>query len=101
MPNRHILDGYKVLDMTQFIAGPTLTRLLAQMGAEVIKVEQTPYGDPTRVATVYKDGHSSYFTQHNRGKKSLCVNAKDAEGFKIIRELLTKVEFWPRILLLV
>ncbi len=92
MPNRHILDGYKVLDMTQFIAGPTLTRLLAQMGAEVIKVEQTPYGDPTRVATVYKDGHSSYFTQHNRGKKSLCVNAKDAEGFKIIRELLTKVD---------
>jgi crotonobetainyl-CoA:carnitine CoA-transferase CaiB-like acyl-CoA transferase len=91
MPN-HILDGYKVLDMTQFIAGPTLTRMLAQMGAEVIKVEQTPYGDPTRVAPIYKDGHSAYFTQHNRGKKSLCVNAKDPEGYRILTELLTKVD---------
>ncbi|HEV3109663.1 MAG TPA: CoA transferase [Candidatus Binataceae bacterium] len=93
MPSQqHILEGYKVLDMTQFIAGPTLTRLLAQTGAEVIKVEQTPYGDPTRVAPIYKDGHSSYFSQHNRGKKSLCVNAKDPEGSKIIKDLLTKVD---------
>ena len=92
MNQPHILDGYKVLDMTQFIAGPTLTRLMAQMGAEVIKVEQTPYGDPTRVAPIYKDGRSSYFSQHNRGKKSLCVNAKHPEGFKIITELLTKVD---------
>ncbi len=91
MPS-HILDGYKVMDMTQFIAGPTLTRMLAQMGAEVIKVEQTPYGDPTRVAPIYKDGHSAYFTQHNRGKKSLCVNAKDPEGYKILTGLLTKVD---------
>ncbi len=42
---RHVLDGYKVLDFTQFVAGPTVTRLMATMGAEVIKVELAPDGD--------------------------------------------------------
>ena len=41
---KHILDGYKVLDFTQVLAGPTVTRLMAEMGAEVIKVELTPNG---------------------------------------------------------
>src|SRR5437899_12544460 len=67
-PYRHILDGYKVLDFTQFVAGPTVTRLLAEMGAEVIKVELAPGGDPMRTMYVFKDGRSSLFVQHNRGK---------------------------------
>ena len=46
----HVLDGYKVLDFTQFIAGPTVTRMMAQMGADVIKVEIAPDGDRTRRA---------------------------------------------------
>ena len=44
--NRHILDGYKVLDFSQAVSGPTVTRILAEMGAEVIKVEIAPVGDP-------------------------------------------------------
>ena len=67
-PYRHILDGYKVLDFTQFVAGPTVTRLLAEMGADVIKVELAPGGDPMRTMYVFKDGRSSLFVQHNRGK---------------------------------
>jgi hypothetical protein len=76
----HILDGYRILDFTQFIAGPTVTRLLAEMGAEVIKVELAPGGDPLRTMYVFKDGRSSLFVQHNRGKMSLCLDAKSPAG---------------------
>ncbi len=84
---RHILDGYTVLDFTQFIAGPTVTRLLAEMGAEIIKVELAPGGDPLRTMYVFKDGRSSLFVQHNRGKMSLCLDAKSAAGREILLEL--------------
>src|ERR1700694_2072910 len=46
---KHVLDGYKVLDFTQIVAGPTATLMMAEMGAEVIKVELTPAGDPSRM----------------------------------------------------
>jgi len=45
---QHLLDGYKVLDFTHFVAGPTTTRLMAGMGAEIIKVELAPHGDRSR-----------------------------------------------------
>ena len=51
----HILSGYKVLDFTQHVAGPTATRLLVEMGAEVIKVELAPGGEPTRYAPYLKE----------------------------------------------
>jgi crotonobetainyl-CoA:carnitine CoA-transferase CaiB-like acyl-CoA transferase len=47
---RHVLDGYKALDFTQFVAGPTVTKLMAEMGAEVIKVELAPDDDRSRDA---------------------------------------------------
>jgi CoA:oxalate CoA-transferase len=89
---RHILDGYKVLDFTQFIAGPTTTRLLAQMGAEVIKVEIAPDGDRTRGLPYIRDNRSAYFVQHNLGKLSLCLNARHPEGQAILRELVKQVD---------
>ena len=46
----HVLDGYRVLDFTQVLAGPTVTRLMAEMGAEIIKVELAPSGDLSRAA---------------------------------------------------
>jgi crotonobetainyl-CoA:carnitine CoA-transferase CaiB-like acyl-CoA transferase len=91
-PYRHILDGYKILDFTQFVAGPTVTRLLAEMGAEVIKVELAPGGDPLRTMYVFKDGRSSLFVQHNRGKMSLCLNAKSAAGREILTDLVRRVD---------
>src|SRR5260370_20794352 len=91
-PYRHILDGYKVLDFTQFVAGPTVTRLLAEMGAEVIKVELAPGGDPLRTMYVFKDGRSSLFVQHNRGKMSLCLDGKSAAGSEILRGLAGRAD---------
>lgn len=89
---RHVLDGYKVLDFTQFVAGPTVSLMMAEMGAEVIKVEAAPAGDPTRTWPVMKGNRSGYFVQHNRGKRSLCVDAKTPEGLALLKELVKKVD---------
>ena len=87
-----MLAGYKVLDFTQIVAGPTTTRLLAEMGAEVIKVEQAPKGDPSRLNGILKKGRSGYFIQHNVCKQSLCVNLKTEEGRDIIRGLVPHMD---------
>jgi crotonobetainyl-CoA:carnitine CoA-transferase CaiB-like acyl-CoA transferase len=87
-----MLDGYKVLDFTQAVAGPTATLMLAEMGAEVIKVELTPNGDLTRAIPLIKNGRSGYFVQHNRGKKSICVDVKNPEGLALIKGLIPQMD---------
>ena len=89
---RHVLDGYKVLDFTQIVAGPTCTLMLAEMGADVIKVELAPAGDPTRGAEVNINGRSGYFVQHNRGKRGICVDVKKPDGLAIIKDLVATVD---------
>jgi len=71
---KHVLDGHKVLDFTQFLAGPTVGRMMAEMGAEIIKVEMAPNGDYSRLLPFIRDGRSAYYVQQNRGKKSICVD---------------------------
>jgi crotonobetainyl-CoA:carnitine CoA-transferase CaiB-like acyl-CoA transferase len=88
----HILAGYKVIDFSQVLAGPALTRLMAEMGAEVIKVELPPGGDRSRRLPFLRDGRSGYFVQQNRGKKSLCLDPKSAAGHAILRDLIAKVD---------
>src|SRR5229473_677476 len=87
-----VLDCYKVLDFTQYVAGPTVTLMMAEMGAEVIKVELAPGGDKTRLAPMQVNGRSGYYVQHNRGKKSLCVDPKTPEGLAILKALVAKVD---------
>ena len=87
-----VLDGYKVLDFTQYVAGPTVTLMMAEMGAEVIKVELAPGGDKTRLAPMQVNGRSGYYVQHNRGKKSLCVDPKSSDGLAILKALVAKVD---------
>jgi crotonobetainyl-CoA:carnitine CoA-transferase CaiB-like acyl-CoA transferase len=89
---RHVLDGFKVLDFTQFVAGPTVTKLMAEMGAEVIKVELAPDGDRCRSVAYVKNERSGYFVQQNRGKLSLCVDVRTGTGTRILRELVPKVD---------
>lgn len=87
-----MLSGYRVLDFSQVVAGPTVTRLMAQMGAEVIKVELAPNGDLSHGLPYVKDGRSAYYVQQNRGKKSLCLDVKSAAGREILRDLVPRVD---------
>ena len=89
---KHVLDGYKALDFTQFVAGPTVTKMMAEMGAEVIKVELAPDGDRSRGMPFLKNERSGYFVQQNRGKLSLCLDPRTEAGKTIIRELIAKVD---------
>jgi crotonobetainyl-CoA:carnitine CoA-transferase CaiB-like acyl-CoA transferase len=83
------MDGYRILDLSQYLAGPAATNLMVQMGAEVIKVEGDPYGDPVRTFPFSnKERRSAYFIQQNRGKKSICLDLKSPEGIEIVKELI-------------
>ncbi|MBK8134104.1 MAG: CoA transferase [Gammaproteobacteria bacterium] len=88
MQPKHMMEGYRILDFTQFLAGPTTTRLLAEMGAEVIKVELAPAGDPTHQLPHRRAGRSGYYIQQNRGKKSVCVDIRNPKGLALIKELV-------------
>ncbi|MDH4146578.1 MAG: CoA transferase, partial [Acidimicrobiia bacterium] len=93
-PHHHdrFLDGYRVLDFTQYLAGPTCTRLLTELGAEVIKVELAPFGDPTRAATPRRNKRAGYHVQQNRGKRSLCLDLRRPEARQLIIELIPHVD---------
>jgi CoA:oxalate CoA-transferase len=80
------LQGIRVLDFTAMLAGPHCTRLMADLGAEVIKVEG-PEGDLIRGRAPLRDGHSTYFGSLNCGKKSLAINLKSGAAKEIIYEI--------------
>ncbi|MCP5026739.1 MAG: CoA transferase [Actinomycetia bacterium] len=82
-----MLDGVRVLDLTQYLSGPTASLLLAGMGAEVIKIEPAPGGDAARQLPIIEGGTSSYFVQQGRGKKSVCLDLGSDEGCRIVAEL--------------
>jgi len=88
----HVLSDLRVLDLTRALAGPSCTRMLAEMGAEVIKVEPAPNGDMIRRISVFRNNRSLYFVQQNRGNKSLCVNLRDPRGLAPVAELVPKVD---------
>lgn len=87
-----ILGGIRVLDFGQVLAAPTTTRLMAELGAEVIKVELAPTGDSSRLLPHLKNGRSGYFIQQNRGKRSLCVNHRDPRAIDLLKRMIPKVD---------
>lgn len=89
---KHVLDGYTVLDFTHALAGPTATRLMVEMGAEVIKVEIPPVGDMTYAFPTLRNKRSGFYIQQNRGKKSLFIDVKKPEGLRIIKDLIKEVD---------
>lgn len=88
MAAQQILHGIRVVDMTQYLSGPTVTRLLAEHGADVIKIEQAPHGDPSRTYAISKDGRSGYFVQQNRGKRSVCIDFDTPSGKDALERLI-------------
>ena len=92
-----MLTGYRVLDITQFVAGPTCTRILAEMGADVIKVELAPHGDRTRFQGIKPrepkgSSQSTYFFQHNHSKRSLALQWKHPRTTEILKALIAKCD---------
>jgi len=86
------LKGVRVLDMTQFLAGPYCSMTLADLGAEVIKIENPPIGDFVRTTPPKINGVSMYFNNMNRNKKSVTVNLKSAEGKEIFSKLIVTAD---------
>jgi CoA:oxalate CoA-transferase len=85
------LDGIRVLDFSIMLAGPYCARLLADVGADVIKIEP-PEGDDMRLRTPVRDGHSAYFGQLNAGKRSLALDLKSAEAIKLVHRLVAETD---------
>ncbi len=103
-----VLSGIKVLDLTRYIAGPYCTKMLADYGADVIKIEKPGEGDPgRRLSPFYKDDphpeNSGLFMYLNTNKKSITLNLKEESGKTIFKQLLTDVDivvenFSPRVM---
>ena len=85
------LEGVRVLDFTRVLSGPHATRMLVDLGAEVIKVEP-PAGDLTRFATPRINSQSSYFTQQNVGKKNISLDMTKPQAVEILKLLIARCD---------
>jgi crotonobetainyl-CoA:carnitine CoA-transferase CaiB-like acyl-CoA transferase len=85
------LSGIRVVDLTRIISGPFCTQLLADLGADVVKVE-TLSGDPLRQQGKGREGLSCYYAAFNRNKRSLALNLRGDDGKSVLRDLLAKAD---------
>ena len=86
------LTNLKVLDLTRVLAGPFCTMMLADMGADVIKIEQAGKGDDTRAMGPFKNGESAYYMNLNRNKRGMTLNLKDPRGKELFLEMVKKAD---------
>lgn len=86
------LEGLRVLDLTRVLAGPYTTMILADLGAEVIKLEMPGSGDDSRAFPPHVNGESAYFMSLNRNKRSMTLNLKSETGKEIFLEMIKKVD---------
>ncbi|MBI5616816.1 MAG: CoA transferase [Gammaproteobacteria bacterium] len=93
MIQQHLLTGIRVLDFTRVLAGPTCTRMFAECGAEVIKVESGPDGDMVRKISKFRgNDRSLYLIQQNLNKKSVCLDFRKPESIALLRELVAQCD---------
>lgn len=85
-----ILDGIRVIDLSRYIAGPYCAQLLADMGAEVIKIEKPGAGDITRTVGPWKNGVGLSFPACNRNKKSVTADLRKPDGLALAKRLIAK-----------
>jgi crotonobetainyl-CoA:carnitine CoA-transferase CaiB-like acyl-CoA transferase len=86
------LQGVRVLDLTRVLAGPAASLALADLGAEVLKVEPPGSGDETRLFPPFREEVSHYFVSVNRGKKSIVVDLKTEAGVALVKALAAKCD---------
>jgi crotonobetainyl-CoA:carnitine CoA-transferase CaiB-like acyl-CoA transferase len=86
------LEGIRVVDLTRILSGPFCSMFLADMGAEVIKIEDPEDGDPVRRQGAAVNGYSLYFASFNRNKRSLTLDLRSAEGKEILHSLLRRAD---------
>ena len=84
------LAGIKILDLTRVLAGPVCTMMLADMGAEVIKIEVPGKGDDSRAFSPFQNGESAYFINLNRNKRGITLNLKSEKGKELFRYMVKK-----------
>src|SRR5262249_11012424 len=82
------LHGYRIVDLTSNVSGPSATRLLADQGADVIKVENPEGGDHTRAAANLRGGFSASFLNNNRNKRSIVLDLKSPQGIEALKRLI-------------
>ena len=82
------LEGIRVVDLTRILSGPFCSMFLADMGAEVIKIEDPDEGDPIRKQGEARNGYSLYFASFNRNKRSVTLDLRSDEGKAILRDLI-------------
>ena len=93
IPRPGALDGLTVLDLTRVLSGPFATMTLADLGADVVKIEQPGTGDDTRQwGPPFQGGEAAYFLSVNRNKRSLAVDLKSADGLALVRELARRAD---------
>jgi crotonobetainyl-CoA:carnitine CoA-transferase CaiB-like acyl-CoA transferase len=87
-----ILAGIRMLDFTRALAGPTCSRLFAELGADVIKVESAPAGDLTRRVSKLRNERSLYYVQQSLNKKSVCIDFRKPDGIALLKELVKECD---------
>lgn len=92
MDNQLALSNIRVLDLTRVMAGPYCTMYLADLGAEVIKIEIPGTGDDTRKFPPFKNGESLYYCNINRNKKGVTLNLKKPEGKELFKEMVKNAD---------
>ncbi len=88
------LDGIRIVDMTAMITGPLATMILADQGAEVVKIEPPGFGDFFRYVGTHRGGIGAAFASVNRGKRSLVVNVQEEAGRDLVRELAADADIF-------
>jgi crotonobetainyl-CoA:carnitine CoA-transferase CaiB-like acyl-CoA transferase len=86
------LDGIRVIDLTQMISGPMATMILADQGADVIKVEPPGIGDLVRAMGGRKSGMSPTFVVANRNKRSIVIDLKQPRGLEVLKRLIPRAD---------
>ena len=86
------LEGIRVVDLTRILSGPFCSMFLADMGAEVIKIEDPDGGDSVREQGEKVNGYSLYFASFNRNKRSVTLDLRSAEGKDVLRKLIARAD---------